>query len=34
MKRLYQKKLKFNTELYFLIIWDSTAGGVPVRQEV
>ena len=34
MKRLYQKKLKINTELYFLAIWNSTAGGLPISQEV
>ena len=34
MKRTYQNKWKINMELYFLIIWNSTAGGVPVRQEV
>jgi len=26
--------MKNQNELYFLIIWNSTAGGVPVRQEV
>ena len=34
MKRLYQKKLKINTELYFPAIWNSAAGGLLIRQEV
>ena len=34
MKTLYQKKLKFNAELYFPAIWNSTTGGLPIRQEI
>ena len=39
-KRLYiyeknmSEKTENQNELYFLIIWNSTAGGVLVRQEV
>jgi hypothetical protein len=28
------EKMEKQNELYFLIIWNSTAGGVPVRQGV
>lgn len=28
LKKLYQKKLKMNTELYFLVIQNSKAGGI------
>ena len=34
MKRICQNKWKINTELYFPAIWNSTAGGLPIRQEV
>lgn len=34
MKRTYQNKWKINTELYFLIIWNSTAGGALISWEV
>ena len=34
MKRLYQNKWKINMELYFPAIWNSTAGGLPISQEV
>ena len=34
MKTLYQKKLKINMELYFLATWNSTAGGLLIRQEI
>ena len=34
MKRICQNKRKINMELYFPATWNSTAGGVPVRQEV
>ena len=34
MKRLYQKKLKINMELYFPAIWNSTAGGALISREV
>ena len=34
LKKLYQNKWKFNTELYFPAIWNSTADGLPIRQEI
>ena len=34
MKRLYRNKLKFNAELYFPAIWNSTAGGALISREV
>ena len=34
IEEIISEKTENQNELYFLIIWNSTAGGVPVRQEV
>ena len=34
MKRIYQKKLKINTELYFLVVQNSKADGILTGGEV
>ena len=34
IEEIISEKTENQNELYFLIIWNSTAGGVPIRQEV
>ena len=34
IEEIISEKTENQNELYFLAIWNSTAGGLPIRQEV